>query len=227
MDLSGMQYLPIKRIMERGTAEIIEQSEDVLFIRDGIRGVSLLACEDDKLAEEVMERHKDCGIRVLSTTSRAAAEYAAEKLGFSDMSECYQYVYLGERPEEDGKLRFRTADPGDLDTIIEVYDLGGREDILKTIESGLVRMAYSSDGELVGFVGEHREGSLGMLFIFPEHRRKGYGLSLELEGIRRFLDRGLVPYGQVYIDNLPSVELQKKVGMTLCEKPVYWTHKAE
>ena len=32
MDLSGIEYLGFHRVMERGTAEIIEKSDDVLFI---------------------------------------------------------------------------------------------------------------------------------------------------------------------------------------------------
>ncbi len=70
MDLSGIEYIAIRRVVERGTAEIIEQSEDVLFIRDKVSGVNLLACEDDELAREVMERHRDRGITLLTTTSK-------------------------------------------------------------------------------------------------------------------------------------------------------------
>ena len=80
MDLSGIEYVAIRRIVERGTAEIIEQSEDVLFLRDTVSGVNLLACEDDELAREVMEKHRDRGIRLLTTTSKAAAEYAIRML---------------------------------------------------------------------------------------------------------------------------------------------------
>ena len=34
------------------------------------------------------------------------------------------------------------------------------------------------DGQLAGFVGEHSEGSMGMLEIFPAYRRRGLGYSL-------------------------------------------------
>lgn len=227
MDLSRIEYLSFKKIMERGTAEIIEQSDDVLFIRDKVSGVNLLACEDDELAREVMERHRERGITLLTTTSKAAAEYAVEAFGFSGISECYQYAYLGEKPEPDPRLSFRKADMSDLDSITEVYDLGGPEEIAKTIERGLVMMAYDKKGNLVGFIGEHLEGSLGMLFIFPEHRRKGYGRSLEMESFRWSLERGFTPFGQVYTDNVPSLELQKDIGLAIADGLVYWTWKAE
>ena len=227
MDISGIEYLPVRRVVERGTAEIIEQSEDVLFVRDKVSGVYLMACEDDELAREVMERHRGLGITLLTTASKAAAEYAVEAFGFSGISECYQYAYLGEKPETDPRLSFRIADMGDFDTINEVYHLGGPEETAKTIESGLVLMAYDQEGNPVGFIGEHPEGSLGMLFVFPEYRREGYGRSLELESFRWSLDRGFTPFGQVYTDNLPSLELQKNIGLAIADKLVYWTWKAE
>ena len=227
MDLNRIEYLGLRRVMDRGTAEIIEQSEDVLFILDTVSEVSMLACEVDELAREVMERHRDRGITLLTTTSKAAAEYAVETLGFSGMSECYQYVYPGKKPEPDPRLRFRMADMSDFDTINEVYHLGGPEETAKTIERGLVMMAYDQEGNLVGFIGEHMEGSLGMLFVYPEYRREGYGRSLEMASFRWSMDRGFTPFGQVYTDNLPSLELQKKIGLAIADKLVYWTWKAE
>ena len=227
MDLSGTEYVAIRRIVERGTAEIIEQSEDVLFLMDKVSGVYMIACEDDELTREVMEKHRDRGIRLLTTTSKAAAEYAVEAFGFSGISECYQYAYLGEKPELDPRLSFRMADMSDFDTINEVYHLGGPEETKKAIERGLVMMAFDPEGNLVGFIGEHLEGSLGMLFVYPEYRREGYGRSLEMASFRWSMDRGFTPFGQVYTDNLPSLELQKKIGLAIADKLVYWTWKAE
>ena len=222
MDLSGIEYLGFKRIMERGTAEIIEQSDDVLFIMDKVSGVNMLACEDDELAKEVIERHAGRGMELITTPSKAAAEYASKRYGYENLLECYQYAYLGEPPETDPRLSLRKAEMSDLAAITEVYDLVSPEETAESIKRGLVMMAYDEEGSLVGFIGEHLEGSLGMLYVFPEHRRKGYGSSLEMASFRWSLDRGLIPFGQVVTDNLPSLELQKKIGLAVAEKPVYW-----
>ena len=84
-------------------------------------------------------------------------------------------------------------------------------------------MAYDQEGNLVGFIGEHLEGSMGMLYIYPEHRRQGYAEALEKIGFAKNLEKGLIPFGQVETDNLPSYELQKKMGLTQADKLVYWT----
>ena len=222
MDLNGIEYLGFLRIMDRGTADIIEQSEDVLFFHDTVSEVNFLACEDDELARSVLDRHSDRELVLITTPNKAAAEYARDKFGYEDFLECYQYAYYGEMPEQDPRLTLRIADQSDLPAITEVYDLISAEEIAKVIDRGSVIMAY--DGEkLVGFIGEHLEGSMGMLFIFPEHRLKGYALALERAGIKRSLDKGLIPFGQVETDNYPSLELQKRIGMTVADRPVYWT----
>ena len=223
MDLNAIEYLGFRRIMDRGTAEIIEQSEDVLFLHDKVSEVNFLACEDDELVRDVIDRHADRKFLLITTTSKAAAEYAQKRFGYENFLECYQYAYLGDLPELDPRLTLRVADGDDLATITEVYDLLEAEEVSRIIERGSVVMAYDEEGSLVGFIGEHLEGSLGMLFVFPEHRRKGYAEALEYASFRWSMERGLVPFGQVVNDNLPSLELQKKMGLTVAEKPVYWT----
>ena len=77
-------------------------------------------------------------------------------------------------------------------------------------------------GALAGFIGTHAEGSMGMLEIFPEYRRRGLGCALEAGLIRRLLERGEIPFCQVIEGNEASMRLQEKLGMTFSDEPVYW-----
>ena len=78
------------------------------------------------------------------------------------------------------------------------------------------------DGTLAGFAGFHGEGSIGLLEVLPAYRRRGLGEALLRGAVRLALERGQYAFGQVLIDNAPSLALQKKVGMTLSEQPLYW-----
>lgn len=223
MDLSGIEYLGFHRIMDRGTAEVIEKTDDVLFLHDPVSEVNFLAGATDEAAIEALDRHADCEFILITTTNKGAAEYAQEKYGYKNLLECYQYAYTGEMPEPDPRLTLKVADLSDLETITEVYDLLDPEEVSKIIERDCVVMAYDQEGSLVGFIGEHLEGSLGMLFVFPEHRRKGYAEALEYASFRWTMEKGQIPFGQVVSDNYPSLELQKKMGLAIADKPVYWT----
>ena len=75
---------------------------------------------------------------------------------------------------------------------------------------------------LVGFIGNHLEGSIGLLEIFPPYRRLGYGETLECFMVNHMLEQGRVPFGHIEIENDKSIALQKKLGFTLSEDKLYW-----
>ena len=78
------------------------------------------------------------------------------------------------------------------------------------------------NNKIAGFIGVHGEGSIGMLEIFPEYRRKGYGYILEAYVIEQLLDKGYVPYCHVVEGNDASYKLQEKLGFKKSSKPNIW-----
>lgn len=77
-------------------------------------------------------------------------------------------------------------------------------------------------GALAGFIGEHLEGSMRLLEVFPEYRRKGYGYKLESYLINRFLQLNEVPFCQVMTDDVESLALQQKLGMDISRQTTIW-----
>ena len=78
------------------------------------------------------------------------------------------------------------------------------------------------DGKLAGFMGLHEEGSMGILAILPEFRRRGLASVLESWVIGQQLKRGQVPYGHVIDGNEASTALQQSLGLTKAELPAIW-----
>lgn len=78
------------------------------------------------------------------------------------------------------------------------------------------------NGELVGFIGTHGEGAMGLLEILPDYRKLGLAFALEAHLTNSLLDAGRLPFGQVYNDNLPSIRLQEKLGFTVFESACRW-----
>ena len=222
MDISSLDYVNFRRIFERGTAEVIEEDDELLFFFDTISETYMLACDDGERAKAVLDKHASRGYEILTTTSKDAVDHMIAKYGFENIEECYQFAYTGEKPELDPRLTFRTADLSDLPVIAESYDMISEDDIAANIERGVVLLAYEGE-TLVGFIGEHLEGSVGMLFVYPEHRFKGYATALENAVFARMIDQGLIPFGQVISDNEASLSLQKKNGLTMGSRKVYWT----
>ena len=61
-----------------------------------------------------------------------------------------------------------------------------------------------------------------MLEVAEEFRRRGIGEALEKHLINRMLERGWVPFCQVFTDNEASVRLQEKLKLRIGREKVYW-----
>ena len=101
------------------------------------------------------------------------------------------------------------------------YQKLSEEELRKIIERENLFMAVHNE-KPVGFVGEHLEGSMGLLEILPDCRRKGYGTELESFMISHILKQNLIPYCQVEVDNDKSLELQRKLGLIISKEKLYW-----
>ena len=111
-----------------------------------------------------------------------------------------------------------------LDVVTESYDLADRDYVRSRLESGTVIGLFDQDS-LMGFIGEHTEGAMGMLVVLPDYRRMGVGETLEKLLINKILSEGRTPYCDVDARNIKSLALQEKLGMTRTELDTFWFFK--
>lgn len=221
MNIDGIDCLDLDRVLKRGSGEIVADTDQALLVRDSVSGAYLLACTDNVTGLALLDRHvgSDCGLLMVS--DHALGITAFERYGFSDKIECYQVAYYGEKPSVDGRLTVREADEHDLPMLTGNYGMVSPEELEKLVGRKSVLLGY--DGEsLIGFIGEHLEGSMGLLHVFPEYRRRGFGAALQKHLMARTMEKGYVPFGQVEKGNLGSLELQKKLGMTQSDNLIVW-----
>ena len=129
-------------------------------------------------------------------------------------------VYQSARPvtiSEDRQRCIRTLGPEHADVILDWYahaDYVERTALVRRLSEGRFFGAFV-DEELLGFVGEHEEGSIGMLEVRRRWRRSGWGEALEATKINDCLSRGELPWTEVYPQNKNSLTLQRKLGLTV------------
>ena len=222
MDLTTIENLNIDRVIKRGTAQIIERADDAILLKDTISKALMLACDDVEKGIEILERNNGEAKPLIMISNAELGRKVAERFGYEGVMECYQMAYLAkEPPAADDVLEYRTATMENYPLISREYGLVSEGELKELIERGNIIMGYEN-GEAVGFIGEHMEGSIGLLQVLEEHRRNGYGLALEMEMIRRTIEKGYIPFGQVVVDNTASLELQKKLGLTKSEGTIFW-----
>lgn len=143
--------------------------------------------------------------------------------GFSRLLKVHQYVYRGEKYVLHAPFEIRPMGPEDFDYLSQHYMRVGDDDayLWDAIRRGMLK-AVDERGETMGFIGEHPEHALGMLYVDENHRRKGVGTALEKAMINKFIDEGKVPFDHVVIDNVKSMNLQRSLGMSQDEGCIHW-----
>ena len=190
-------------------------------------GYLLLSCEVGREAEflpELVAGLSDDTERIVVLHGTALKETLMRDYGFSSMMDVRHCIYEKTEPisyslPEGAEIR--RLDESHLGFVVEHYPMMDDEAYLaERIAEGMFGAFVK--GELAGFIGTHDERSIGLLEILPEFRRFGLAFALEADLINRLLRQGQTPFCQVSIQNEPSLALQRKLGLTLCDAVIPW-----
>ena len=138
-------------------------------------------------------------------------------------------VYMAYYPENSIKveipqgIRLRDISMSDYDYILKHYDGAAavQENVIKNcISDGMI--GAEDENGLCGFIGKHKEGAMGFLYVADSHRRRGIGACLEKALIERMLKNRLLPYCHVVETNNASLLLQRKIGLRIYPELFYW-----
>lgn len=164
------------------------------------------------------------GVETAVVKSEAAREAACEIFGLCGGCErCAQWVYTAQTLPAPGKEDIRPLRPEHAQEAASHYGLfdDGGAYIAERIRAGRMWGIFEED-RLAGFIGTHTEGSMGMLEVLPDYRRRGYGIALERFLIAWQLSQGWIPFGHVIDGNEASAHLQRKAGLTRAGLPAIW-----
>lgn len=178
---------------------------------------------DGAALETVLRALAPQQIEQVVVKSESARQAVRELLGMNGCEICSQWVYPGDVPPAQPSCEIRPLELRHAEKAAKHYGLfdNAMPYITERIAAGRMWGVFE-DGALAGFIGTHSEGSMGMLEVLPEFRRRGYGLALEQFLIAWHLARGWTPFGHVVAGNEASINLQKKAGLVRAELPAIW-----
>ena len=208
--------------IRRDICRILYASDKAVLIVADNDWVYMLSCEDRELGLELIKTHQPPWVVLHQMDMREAVAGLGYRIG----DQCWQSAYTKTTPMEETLADIRRLDRRFLKRIADNYELADEEEIAALLDAGVIYGAFAG-GELAGFIGRHEEGSVGLLFVFPEFRRMGIAEALERNYVNRELAQGNVPYGQIFVGNTPSRQLQEKLGMEFSDKFICWCGKSE
>jgi GNAT superfamily N-acetyltransferase len=137
--------------------------------------------------------------------------------------DCLQAVYTSENSlPMPGQIDISVLNEVHENTVLKYYHtMDDAEYIRGRIKSREIFGAFLN-GNLVGFIGFHEEGSIGLLEVLPEYRRMGVGSCLESYMINLHLSKGWTPFCQIFADNTASLGLQRNLGLSISTEHLYW-----
>ena len=208
-------------LRDKSTTVLYSEEDGVLFCRDGwLYEITASSAEATKKIAALIERKKDI---VAHQFKFIPAIF--EVLGEMEMLPYMQTSYNKTEPvkiPETERISYRRLTMEDLDFVCKTYRYGENDSqyLGKCISHGMIG---AFDGKrCVGFIGEHSEGSMGLLEVIPEYRRRGIASALEGMMINKKLKEGRIPYDHVVLGNDASLGLQKSLGMDKAEGIVTW-----
>lgn len=157
-------------------------------------------------------------------TDDISANIFIESGKFEDRFKVRNSVYTEKVHKKICNKNIKKCTESDITYICENYDLCDKEYMQDRISRGLLYGIYEDD-TLAGFAGVHMDGSIGMLFIADQYRRKGYGTDLINYIINLELDKGHTPYGQIMVHNNASFAMQDNDGLYAGDKILHYIYK--
>ncbi len=222
LNLDKIINLGIKKVIDRGTAIVLEETEDSIFVRDRISDAFMIAAGDVELGKEWLYKHEQNGYSLVTLFDKSLACYVMQRYGLEIKLDCFQAAYQKkELPTRRIDMKMKAATFEDLSMIMQNYEWISKDEMKEIINRQNLFLGLV-DNKPVGFVGEHLEGSMGILYVYPEFRENGYGSELEKMMIIRTLEQGYTPFCQIEINNKNSLKLQRKLGLNISDEHVYW-----
>lgn len=188
-----------------------------------------------KLLQEIS---KDERIECIAIHQRAMVPFMEKYFHLKTDMECLQGAYTRREklpvrglygPDGRGENGFsiRTLTEEFIPFVAEHYsEIGSPEYVTERILHGAVYGAFYEE-KIVGFIADHEEGSIGMLYVLPEYRKRHVAMALETYCMNLAVERGEIPYGQVVLGNEASIRLQEKMGICFAKGTVVWMGWAE
>ncbi|MGN1276780.1 MAG: GNAT family N-acetyltransferase [Floccifex sp.] len=197
--------------------QIIEQDSYGFLIQDCLSSIYFCIHKDEKVIQSWIQKHNDIDLLVLENNIHLT--------GFSCFMTCFEFIYdKKEYLNYSNQLQIRLANPDDLSFILSHYDILDETEILKIISMHHLFIGLFHQIP-IGCIGQHLEGSMGLLFVVEEFRGHGFGKELEMFLINHLLSNNQIPFSQVEINNIASISLQKKLGLTFTKAKQYWYEK--
>jgi GNAT superfamily N-acetyltransferase len=220
LEKDRLQNIMAIYFLKKPTCQVLGQNEAGVYLYDSYSNISVLCADNEEAGEALLEGSSKPATLVLNRP--IMLNYVKDKWNLIGRYPCFQGVFTGESMAYNGTLSISLATDEEIEVMNKTYQFADLNEFEKTRERGMLFAAHDG-GKFVGYIGEHSEGSMGMLHILEPYRGRGYAYMLESFLIGEKLKRGQIPYCHIIEDNVASYHLQQKLGLKFAKDKIIWT----
>ena len=217
-------YIDMIESLKRGSGDIFYAGEDGIIVMNSNASICMIAAFSNENILDITEAiNKIRGKWRFVIHQEYLIDILKEHYEVKEVIPCRQAVYTRRVSLPVSKeFEIKVLDVSYLEEVISHYNMISEVSYIKDRLMKSNIFGAFIDGKLAGFAGVHAEGSLGILEVFKEYRRKGVAAALEAYVINYHLALGYTPYGNVVEDNEISFHLQEKMGLSLSTEKIFW-----
>jgi GNAT superfamily N-acetyltransferase len=229
LQLNPLKHMDMLVPIGRGTAKLLYAADDGVFLKETKSGAYMMSVSSRELGRDLLDLIpcNEISGGLISFHQSFMLDDIKAKFSHSacppTMLTNFQAVYFKCQPLPIYRnTEIKPLSPKHFSILAQNYDIDIGADYLQArLAEGALFGGYAN-GNLIGFIGIHAEGSIGLLKAFSEHRKKGYGAALTSFAANHQLKQGVTPFAQIEINNAPSLALMQKLGFKISNEPVYW-----
>ena len=207
--------------LRRDQAELLYVGKDGVLLNEKRSGAYMLSVSDADAGSRLIDTVDDAALFL--THQKYCLPFLIDKFKYKNILDFLQAVYTSKNSLPlSGQFDITVLGEEYVNEVLTHYRTMDNEEYIRgRIKSREMFGAFSS-GVLVGFIGLHDEGSIGLLEVLPEYRRLGVGSLLESYMINNQLKKGWTPFCQVFENNKASISMQLKLGLSFSKEHLYW-----
>jgi len=240
-----LHHMDMIELISRGQAELVYTDGGTICLCDTVSGIFFHTTDDDTKGRIGLEKIKAYAIshggidtlQCMALHQESMCKIAKELLGVEPFITCKIAVHT--KKEKLPITGLYVTNGKNAENLVEIRKIGteyaeeaaafydgpdGADYIREHLEEFGLYGAFL-DGKLAGYIGRHPEGSIGLLQVAPEYRRRKIAKALETYMINLSLEIGHVPFTEVVVGNDKSIALQESLGLCFAKNLIYWMEK--
>ena len=236
-----LHHIDMLETIRRGNAEILYFGEEGALLYEKNSGAYMITARDEESGKRMISHilpegrerlegvfsdfpgNSNREVTLFVSHQEFMNDFLCRQFGLLVEMECTQAVYTRKEPLPVKKgMDIRKLDERFLPVLKEHYDTYVEEGYVEErLKAGVMYGIFERE-DLAGFIGTHKEGSIGMLEILEAYRNKGYAKALESFYINLHLRNGWTPFCQIKTGNERSFGLQKSLALYPAKEKLYW-----